>query len=60
MNVIDAVDIFSQLQQESKADRELIQYCRDMYDIELPFPLPETPYIIISDKMYAWIPERED
>lgn len=57
--IIDRSAYFEALQQESKADRELIKYCRDIYNIELPRPLPETPYIIIDDRMMAWIPPKE-
>lgn len=57
--IIDRRELFSQMQQESKADRNLRQYCRDVYEIELPFPLPETPYIIIDTRMMAWLPPEE-
>ena len=53
MNVIDAVELFTEIQRDVMLDRQLCEdYGLKLCDVEA--------YIMIDDRMYAFLPEKED
>lgn len=52
MSVIDAIDFFTEIQREVMFDRQL---CED-YGLKLS---EVEAYIIIDDRMFAFLPEKE-
>lgn len=57
MNIIDKVDFFKQKQIQSMFDQELIREYKEKFDIDLSQPVE--CLIVFSDKMWAFLPERE-
>lgn len=52
MNVIDCIDFFTEIQREVMFDRQLCE--------EFGLSLSEVDsYILIDDRMFAFLPERE-